>query len=139
MCWVVCSKSIAALGRRKGKSRPSCLCMLFILHKCCPKYGSCKHITNTVGADFDSNPFRCDPESRSRYHRDYAASGWAAWHRHLHLRPKKFRLCKYLFKIPHAYPIYKKNRSEPQAPKGQGSLSSSADPSIPLTFSHSSW
>lgn len=82
---------------------------LFILHKCCPKYCSCKHIMNAVGPDFDpkSDPipsFMLPPDGGA-----FLAS------LHLHL-PQKFRLCKYLFKIPHAYHSKSKRTLSPRGP-----------------------
>jgi len=58
--------------KRKGPPR-----VMFILHKCCPKYRSCKHITNrTPQLDGSRIPkSRSDPNPS---HRDYAASGWAS-------------------------------------------------------------
>lgn len=59
-------------SERKGPPR-----VMFILHKCCPKYRSCKHITNrTPQLDGSLIPkSRSDPNPS---HRDYAASGWAS-------------------------------------------------------------
>lgn len=107
ICWVVCSKSIAALQSITNDTQdtplslPPSYCLpapvedgwmetcggLFILHKCCPKYCSCKHIMIAAAADRNlmivlngTRPWPC--------------------------------LGKYLFKIPHATAHMKRERRE---------------------------